>query len=159
MTGIDLRPDGSFAGRASRFGIVDRQGDRVEAGAFAASLVRWRLRGAWPAMLWQHDAARPVGRWTHMAEDAEGLVVEGRLALDTAQGREAHVLLKFGAIDGLSIGYVPVRARRERAGGVRVLSELALVEISLVTIPANEASRVAWVKSAGACMERGVGRC
>jgi HK97 family phage prohead protease len=54
--------------------------------------------------------------------------------------REAHVLLQAGAIDGLSIGYRTLRA--EKAGGQRLLHEIELWEVSLVTFPMLPQARV-----------------
>jgi hypothetical protein len=142
-----LAADGSFAGYASVFDVVDVQGDRVLPGAFAASLARWRGGGQLPPFLWQHDMAEPIGRFDLVAEDGQGLRVEGRLALDTRRGREAQSLLRLGALDGLSIGYSAVTTGVD-GQGVRLLKVLDLHEISLVTLPANEAARIAWVKAA-----------
>jgi HK97 family phage prohead protease len=54
--------------------------------------------------------------------------------------REAHVLLQAGAIDGLSIGYRTLRA--EAKGGRRLLHEIELWEVSLVTFPMLPEARV-----------------
>jgi HK97 family phage prohead protease len=74
-------------------------------------------------------------------EDATGLWVKGRLLTEVAQGREAAALLAAGAIDGLSIGYRTVRASKD-GNGVRLLSELELWEVSLVTFPMLPSARV-----------------
>ena len=138
--------DGLFAGYASLFNVADGEGDVVAPGAFASALA---TRGpARIAMLWQHAPEQPVGTWTHIAEDARGLWVEGRLALESEAGREAHALLKARALTGLSIGFDTVRAER-RAGG-RTLLEIDLWEVSLVTFPMLEAARVMRVKAASA---------
>ncbi|MBY0407102.1 MAG: HK97 family phage prohead protease, partial [Rickettsiales bacterium] len=98
--------------------------------------------------LWQHQQEEPIGVFSQIAEDANGLYVQGRLLLDIQRAREAHALLKEGAISGLSIGYSPVRYRIDEATGVRKLAEVELWEISLVTFPANEAAQVTVVKGA-----------
>ena len=57
-------------------------------------------------ILWQHDKATVLGVWTKLYEDDKGLYGEGQLLInDVAKAKEAHALLKHGAIDGLSIGY------------------------------------------------------
>jgi HK97 family phage prohead protease len=75
-------------------------------------------------------------------EDATGLWVKGRLLCDVEKGREAAALLAAGAIDGLSIGYRTVRAERD-GKGQRLLQELELWEVSLVTFPMLPEARVA----------------
>lgn len=135
--------DGGFlAGHASRFGEADGSGDVVAPGAFARAL---HARKGRIAMLWQHDPARPIGRWTRLEEDSTGLWAEGALALESQAGREAHALLRAGAVTGLSIGFQAVRAQR-RPGGGRVLREIDLWEISLVTFPMLDSARVTRVK-------------
>ncbi|WP_439816217.1 HK97 family phage prohead protease [Zavarzinia sp. CC-PAN008] len=142
-----LAPDGILSGYASIFGLVDGQGDVVAPGAFRASLAAWRARRLSPPMLWQHEAAEPIGIWTALAEDGRGLAVTGRLALGTRRGREAFELLRLGAVTGLSIGYAAVEATRDPRTGTRTLRRVTLREISLVTFPANDGARVADVKA------------
>ena len=52
------------------------------------------------------------------------------------------MLLQAGAIDGLSIGYRTLRAEKA-AGGQRLLHEIELWEVSLVTFPMLPEARVA----------------
>jgi HK97 family phage prohead protease len=101
-----------------------------------------------PAMLWQHDSNEPIGVWTEMVEDSKGLRIKGKLALDTTRGKEAHALLKMGALNGLSIGFVSKQWAYDRETEVRTLTEIDLWEVSLVTFPANEKARVTNVKAA-----------
>ena len=69
------------------------------------------------------------------------LRVKGRILTELAQGREAAALLAAGAIDGLSIGYRTLRAERD-GKGQRLLAELDLWEVSLVTFPMLTEARV-----------------
>ena len=130
--------DGTIiSGYASLFGKSDQGGDTVERGAYGASLAK----GRGVKMLWQHDPAQPIGVWDEVREDATGLWVKGRLLTDVAKGREAASLIAAKAIDGLSIGYRTVKARKDDKGG-RLLSELELWEVSLVTFPMLPDARV-----------------
>lgn len=70
-------------------------------------------------MLWAHDPSTPIGVWDSVTEDATGLKVSGRLVLDASAGRDACVLLKAGAVDGLSIGFRTVKAATIPQGGRR----------------------------------------
>lgn len=144
---------GVFVGYASLFGERDQAGDIVMPGAFAASL---RRRGAGQVrMLFQHDAAEPVGAWIDMHENARGLHVTGRLDRNVQRGRELFSLLESRGLDGLSIGFRTLRARRDRAGACRLLTEIDLWEISLVTFPMLPGARVFHVKAeARAAAER-----
>lgn len=130
-----------ISGYASLFGKADQGGDIVETGAYGASLKRLVAKGGRVKMLWQHDPAQPIGVWDEVREDGTGLWVKGRILRDVEKGREAAALIEAGAIDGLSIGYRTVRATKNDKGG-RLLSELELWEVSLVTFPMLPDARV-----------------
>jgi len=155
----DDRP-GAFEGYGAVFGNLDAYGDVIQKGAFKKSLAEWKRRKALPPMLLQHGGGGlmggaaedmiPVGKWDDLAEDETGLFVKGELiALDTDIGRRVHAAMKAGAMSGLSIGF---RARKFTMGTKpdqprRMLEDVDLVEVSLVTFPANDQARVSNVKS------------
>jgi len=142
----------TFSGYGAVFGNVDSYGDVIAPGAFAKSLASHLTDGTAPLMFLNHDVfgSLPIGRWTDMSEDGYGLKVAGEL-LDTTMGRDTYVALKAGALNGLSIGFRPVsfdmRAKPEDPR--RTLKEVDLVEVSVVTLPANVKARVQAVKSMG----------
>ena len=140
--GLRVTGDHGIEGYASLFGRRDQGGDVVMKGAYAASLKRLQAGGRAVKMLWQHDPTQPIGIWDEVREDATGLWVKGRLLPQVDKGREAAALLAAGAIDGLSIGYRTVRAERD-GKGQRLLQELELWEVSLVTFPMLPEARVA----------------
>lgn len=135
--------DGRFEGYASVFDVVDRGMDVVAPGAFRRSLDS----GKAVRLLWQHDMAKPIGVWEEIKEDERGLFVRGRLLKDVQLGREANALMRAGAIDSMSIGYVAKEAVSEGNGSVRRLTEVELFEISLVTFPMLPDARITAVKS------------
>ncbi len=140
--------DGTIEGYGSVFGVRDNYDDVIAKGAFVQSLKDHKAAGTMPAMLWQHDADKPIGVWTEMVEDEKGLRIKGQLAMETVKGKEAHALLKMGALNGLSIGFMSKEWSYDRETEVRTLTAIDLWEVSLVTFPANEKARVTNVKSA-----------
>src|SRR6266481_641344 len=144
----DNSNDGVITGYGSVFGNVDSYGDVVAPGAFKKSIADV-MTGAksWPAMLLQHgdatsDGKTPIGIWTNMEEDDRGLRLEGKLAIKNRRGSEAYALLKMTprpALDGLSIGYRCTDYELHKAGSParRTIKAAELVEVSLVTFPAN----------------------
>lgn len=138
VKGID--ESGYVEGLAAGYGNVDFGGDRILPGAFAKSI---EGRTGVPMLLF-HDHRRPVGRWSEFEETADGLKVKGKISVKTRDGGEAYELAKDGALSGLSIGYDPVVKRQ--AGKVRELVELALHEVSLVTIGMNPVALISSVK-------------
>ena len=138
-------PDGSFAGYACLFGAVDLGRDVIERGAFAGCLAKRGAAGI--RMLFQHDPSQPIGTWETLKEDQRGLLAKGRLAIETQKGRETLELMRARALDGLSIGFKPVKARRDPRSGVRRITEIDLWEISVVTFPMQPEARVTAVKA------------
>jgi len=132
----------SFTGYASTFGNVDEGGDVVLRGAFSSSLAR-RV----PRLLWQHDMHEPIGKVLGLTEDDRGLHGEFKISR-TTRGHDAYQLLRDGAIDSMSIGYIPDEQEFDEKSGVRQLKSVELLEISLVSIPMNGEARITAVKAA-----------
>ena len=141
----DVTEAGTFEGYASIFGNLDSYGEIVEEGAFAKSLARHKKEKSKPLMLWQHNPDDPIGVWDELEEDKKGLHGKGRLLAGVRRADEAAIMLKAGAIQGLSIGYREIKTEPE--GNNRRLKELDLLEISIVSFPANRRARVDAVKS------------
>ena len=142
---LSVKEGAVIEGYASLFGDQDRGGDVVELGAYAASLSKLEAEGRQVKMLWQHDPAQPIGVWDEVREDGRGLYVKGRLLEGVARAREAAELIAAGAIDGLSIGYRTVKAAKNTKSPHtkgRLLQELELWEVSLVTFPMLPSARV-----------------
>lgn len=138
---VELKDDLRIEGYASLFGVTDTGGDIVEKGAYTASLKSLKAAGRTVKLLWQHRPEEPIGTWDEVRETDKGLYVKGCLLPDVARAREAAALLSAGAIDGLSIGYRTVKATRN-SKGQRLLNELELWEVSLVTFPMLPEARV-----------------
>ncbi|MEP7240634.1 MAG: HK97 family phage prohead protease [Devosia sp.] len=131
---------GAFSGYGSIFGNVDSYGEIVEPGAFNASLLKHRSDGSAPLMLWGHNPDQPIGKWTEIVEDKRGLYLRGMLNLASSRGKDAWAHVEAGDVDGLSIGYREVKAKQD--GIYRRLEVLDLMEVSIVTFPANGAARI-----------------
>lgn len=143
-----LADTGLFEGYASVFHVTDSVRDRIAPGAFKASLDAHRREGRLPPLLWQHDTKQPIGAWRDMYEDEHGLYVRGALFVDDiAVAREAYKLMKENVVTGLSIGYRAKKSYRDPKSGDRVLTEIDLLEVSMVTFPANDYARISRVKS------------
>lgn len=131
MTDVAARTGLVIEGYASLWGVADLNRDVVAKGAFAAGLAKTGAAGV--RMLHQHEGRAVVGVWDRLVEDERGLFVRGRIMDWSAEARFATALSRAGAMNGLSIGFRAVRARRD--GALRVLTDVELWEISLVTFP------------------------
>jgi HK97 family phage prohead protease len=141
---------GKFSGYGSVFGVIDSYKEVVAAGAFAESLDNLKAKGRGLPILWQHRTAEPIGHWDMdtLQEDKTGLVGDGELWLEEAPyARIAQRGMKSKSITGLSIGYYVRDASDDQKTGIRTLKKLDLVEISIVTNPANDDARIDTIKS------------
>lgn len=144
----DVGEDGTFGGYGSVFGNIDSYREIVAPGAFKGSLERIAAGGDPLPALWQHNSNEPVGGFDLLAEDDRGLKCHGFLLKDeVVRAKEAHALMKRRVVKGLSIGYYVLQDSYNEKTGVRTLIELELVEISIVTFPANDLAQVDAVKS------------
>ena len=132
---------GTVSGIGWKFDQPDRVGDMIDVKAFA--------KAALPIpMLFGHDQNDPIGTWIAAEAKAGGWHLTGKMLVDeVARAREVNALVKSGAVRGISIGFI-TRKATSRAGGGRMISELELLEASLVTIPMHPGARVTSAKSA-----------
>lgn len=146
-----LKDSGEFEGYGSTFGgEPDAYGDVIADGAYSDSLAAHKAKGTMPKLFWQHNTSEPIGKWLEASEDTHGLLLKGKLNMDVQRGREAHALLKAGDIDGLSIGYRIKEYSVDTDSGVWTLEKLDLIEVSVVSVGANENAVVSSVKAAKA---------
>jgi len=130
---------GIIEGYGSVFGNVDFHNDIVDRGAFRKSLQK-RM----PALLLHHNMRDVAGVYTSAFEDDKGLKLVGELNMNVQKSREAYYLAKQGALKGLSIGFITRKDRIEN--GVRHIMEADLLEVSMVTFPANERANLTGTK-------------
>lgn len=130
---------GSFSGYASVFGGVDSYGDTIKKGAFKAT-----LKAAMPKMFFNHKSYdMPVGKWLSAKEDDHGLLLSGELTPGLGIATDLRAALKHGTLDGLSIGGYLSKGDYQDTDEGRVITKWSrLMEVSLVTFPADDAARV-----------------
>jgi HK97 family phage prohead protease len=138
--------EGSIEGYASVFGGVDSYGDTIEKTAFDNVI----KSGQKPLMFYQHNRwSIPIGVWEELSVDEKGLKVKGRLNLELEEAREVYSALKFGSLNGMSIGFRMKDKDYEYDDDdichIKNISEL--LEISIVNFPADKEARIDNVKS------------
>ena len=146
--GLDTDDDGSFEGYASVFGNKDLGNDVIKKGAFADSIKYKKPKQI--KLLYQHKTDEPIGVIDTLEEDSRGLKIKGRLAMGTQKGKEVFELMKMGALDSMSIGYrlSPDDYKYNDKQKKRTITNLDLMEISMVTFPMNPKAKITKVKLA-----------
>jgi HK97 family phage prohead protease len=134
---------------------IDRYKDIVEPKAFKDALDMFMKN---PTMLRSHNPDRPVGVWLSAVVSFKGLKVRGEVK--EAQMKQE---VKDGLWRALSIGYIPTESKLEHEDGtpfdpekdsiwdsnlVRKITKLDLIEISIVSTPANGNALFTLAKSA-----------
>lgn len=170
----DVNEDGTFKGWGSTFGgRPDAHDDIVIKGAFKTTIKEGGRNGNGIAMLHQHNSRAPIGIWEELVEKDKGLFVQGKLAINNDDplkevklARETHVLMRMGALKGLSIGYSFPSLKdgscdpesfewieKPKGRFIRYLKKLNLWEISPVTFPANTRATITTVKDFEGCKD------
>ena len=146
LDAVELKFDGdrTFTGYASVFSGLDSYGDSIMPGAYSDTIAN---RSRPVRMRWNHHGP-VIGKWTQVAEDSKGLIVTGELTPGHSVAEDVYAGLKHGSLDGLSIGYRIPAGGAQKENGVRKLSRIDLIEVSVVEEPADLAARIADVKSA-----------
>jgi len=136
---------GEFVGHASVFGNVDLENDVIVKGAFRKTIND--NGGRFPLLDGHSETAGAVVA----EEDSYGLLVKGKINLETAVGRDLHSNMKFlkdnGIDPGMSIGFVPIAGKVTHKDGRREFGEVKLLEVTVTPIPANPLARITEVKS------------
>jgi HK97 family phage prohead protease len=104
-------------------------------------------------MLWQHDSRKPVGTVKFDKPTKNGITFEAQLPSITEPGilkdriDEAWQSVKAGLVSAVSIGFRELEwAWIEAGNGIRYI-KTEVLELSLVTIPANSEAVITTIKS------------
>ncbi len=149
--------EGQFAAYASVFDGNDVFKDTIKKGAFVDTL---KNRSRPVRMFFQHNSSIVLGKWPDLHEDKKGLSAVGEFTPGNTHADNTHASMKHGAIDSLSIGYrIPKGGYTNKAKGCdcdpddwcmhpdgRIITKVDLVEISIVSLPADDKARVSDVK-------------
>jgi HK97 family phage prohead protease len=143
------KTEAGFSGYASTFNGVDSYNDRIAPGAYD-SVIKSIAAGAarMPKMFVNHKAWElPIGKWLSLSQDDVGLKVEGELTPGNPNAAAVRASMEHGTVDGLSIGFRLLKGDtemvQEKGEEIRLIKNISeLVEISVVTFPADEDARV-----------------
>lgn len=133
-----------FEGYASTYNNVDLGDDVVMEGAFDNTMKTKKPNNI--KILYQHDMRMPLGIATEFRDDKNGFFIRAKMPKEHSQAKDVMALMKCGAIDSMSIGYIPVKFDYDDRG-TRLLKEIDLHEVSLVTMPMNPKAMITAMKA------------
>jgi len=109
-----------------------------------------------PKFLYHHDSKQPLGVFDEIIQNTKGeTIMKGRMPKGLKRADEVKLLGNMkskidssGAFGGASIGFIVLE--KEFRDGVRFITKLRLLEVSIATIPMNTNTEITNVKSNGA---------
>lgn len=142
---LEENSDFQFDGYASTYENEDRDGDIIEKGCFSDSL---KNKTVYP-LCFNHDLSTVIGK-VDLIDDEKGVFAKGTFNQNDDVAEKYYNLVKMGAIDSMSIhffvkDYEPIDATKPY-GGWRI-KKADIIEVSLVTVPANTEALISTVKS------------
>lgn len=145
ISGLEVKEDDNgtvLEGYGAFFGNVDSYGDIIEKGAFFETINGENKDRI--AFCYQHRMSEPIGKIENIFEDEKGLFVSVRIS-QSESGIATKV--KEGILKEMSIGYIATKREYNDENDTRILKQIDLYEISLVTRAANALAVVTSVKA------------
>lgn len=126
LKGIDEEKRTIYGATASD-GLLDRHGESLNPSG-------WKINGNVP-ILWGHDySALPIGKTSQIYVEKGELKFDGFLSQKYEFAKTVFDLISEGIIEKVSVGFIPLKWDES---GEFTYSEMELLEISFVSVPAN----------------------
>ena len=115
----------------------DRSNDVVTAEAWAKGVDNYRKN---PVLLYQHKHDCPIGRVEQITVDKKGIHVEAAVSEAAERNHGVQTLIKDGALKSFSVGFRVKDGKYNREDDSMVITDVELLEISVVSVPCNQES-------------------
>lgn len=115
----------------------DRHNDIVDPKAFEKAMGVYMQN---PQVLLQHDMSHPIGKTVDFQIVPDGLYVTIEVGKGFQDADETWQKINQGILKAFSIGFYPLDSSYDPTADVVIINALELVEISIVSIPANRES-------------------
>jgi len=115
----------------------DRVGDIILASAWAGGVENYRMN---PILLFQHDPKIPIGRVDKITVDKKGIFIEATVSQAAEKINQTQSLIKDGVLKSFSVGFRPIEQKYDNAADSTIITKVELLEVSIVSIPANQTS-------------------
>jgi HK97 family phage prohead protease/HK97 family phage major capsid protein len=123
--------DNIFISGYASVNTVDRVGDVVPSSVWEQGMVNYLKN---PIVLAYHDHDDPVGRMVEHKIDDKGLWIKARIS---AAAEEVFNFIKDGVLTAFSVSFRVLDAEYKPETELFIVKELELIEISVVSVPAN----------------------
>ena len=115
----------------------DRVGDVVTAQAWAKGVDNYRKN---PVLLYQHKHDQPIGKVDKVTVDRKGIFVDAMVSDAAEKLHGVQTLIKDGALKSFSVGFRVKDGRYDEKTDCMTITDVELLEISVVSVPANQNS-------------------
>ncbi len=115
----------------------DRANDIVTAEAWAKGVDNYRKN---PVLLYQHKHDNPIGRVENIRVDRKGIFVEAAVSEAAEKNHGVQTLIKDGALKSFSVGFRVKDGKYNRDDDSMLITDVELLEISVVSVPCNQES-------------------
>ena len=121
---------------------TDRVGDIIESEAWTKGGLQNYLNN--PVILFNHDYNQPIGRAIEIGTNDNGLQLKAKIAKSAGHVGE---LIKEGVLGAFSVGFRVKDAEYMTETDGYKIKDAELLEVSVVTVPANQAATFSLAKS------------
>lgn len=134
-----IREENNFftvAGYATTWGNPDGFGDIIDKDAEMTI-------NANSVLLFQHETHNPIGTISGITKDDKGVFIESKINTNLAKGKEAKELIVSDIVKSFSMGFrLPKDGFYYDSQNRRHITKFELMEVSIVTFPANEMAKI-----------------
>jgi HK97 family phage prohead protease/HK97 family phage major capsid protein len=120
---------------------VDRSGDIIPMTAWSKALDNYLKN---PIILAYHKHSQPIGKMVEHRVDDKGLWIKAKIS---AAAGDVYNLIKDGVLTAFSVGFIVKDATYDAVTDLFVIKDLELLEVSVVSVPANQDSTFSLSKS------------
>jgi HK97 family phage prohead protease/HK97 family phage major capsid protein len=147
IKGVEQTPDDpsilKIAGYAN-YATKDRGNEVILPEAWKKGLENYKKN---PVVLFQHKHDQPIGTCSAVTVDDKGLFIEAKISSAAEKLYGIQTLIRDGALKAFSVGFIPKRGRKDTATDTLYITELELLENSVVSVPMQQDSLFSVVKS------------
>ena len=119
-------------------------GDIVTTQAWAKGVDNYRRN---PVLLYQHKHDCPIGKVDKITVDKKGIFVEAAVSEAAEKNHGMQTLIKDGALKSFSVGFRVKDGKYNREDDTMMITDVELLEISVVSVPCNQDSLFSIKKS------------